>query len=515
MDQVILFFPRPWPGTEMAGRIPLSLLHLHSYLRGDKFKVTIVDERTTPDLPAFIDGLGKDVLAFGITSFTGIQIENGLNIAARLKARFPDTPVVWGGWHPSSLPEQTLKHPLVDIVVRGPGEVTFRELLHALDEKKPLSEVKGLSYKRGGELFHNPDRELQPTLEKLRLDYGAVDVERYIYKQPWGDRAIGIIASLGCPFKCGFCAVASVYKCHTFYRDVDLVLEEIDYLVEKHKINALTFDDDNFFVSAKRVREFCTKLLARPYKLAWDAGAHVGLLLKHYTEADLKLIKDSGCRQLYIGAESGSDEVLDLINKEATAGQTLEYVKRMRAAGIRSFLSTMVCFPGMSDKNIYETMDMILKCRDIDPDLGYRLFYYTPYPATPLYTQALETGMKEPASLEEWSRHTLRKFKAPWIKDAYRKQVRYFYFYYFPYSAPGGLKSEPASGGLLNRLLKAAFALAFENGLLLRLARWRTRNMNFRFPLDAWFVIQGLRFKNFYNRSVRKLPGNLFTDYED
>lgn len=497
----------------MAGRVPLSLLHLYSYLKGEDFKVRIVDERTSPDIPALINGLGDNVLCFGISSFTGIQIANGLRIASLLKAKFPQTPVVWGGWHPTSLPEQTLKHPLVDIVVRGQGEETFRELLRALSGGKPLSGVKGISYKLGGELFHNPDRELLPVLEKLRLDYDAVEVEKYIYKQPWGDRAIGVITSLGCPFKCGFCAVASVYKCHTFYRNIDLLLEEIDCLVEKHKINAITFDDDNFFVSARRVREFCEKLLKKPYKIAWDAGAHVGLLLKHYDDDTLKLIKDSGCRQLYIGAESGSDEVLDLLAKEATAAQTLEYVKKMKAVGIGSFLSTMACFPGTSSEDIYMTMEMLLKCRDIDPDLRFRLFYYTPYPATPLYAKALEMGMKEPQSLEEWSQHTLRKFKAPWIKSLYRKQIRYFYFYYFPYST--GIKHTDLKIGLLNNIFKKIFRLIFENILLVKLARWRTKNSNYRFQADAFFVIQGHRLKSFYNHNIRKQTLDLFADYED
>ncbi|MBU2575132.1 MAG: B12-binding domain-containing radical SAM protein [Elusimicrobia bacterium] len=497
----------------MAGRVPLSLLHLHGYLKGEDFRIRIVDERTAPDIPAFINSLGNDVLCFGISSFTGIQIANGLKIAALLKAKFPRTPVIWGGWHPSSLPEQTLKHPLVDIVVRGPGEETFRELLHALSGGKPLSEVKGISYKLNGELFHNPDRELTGVLEKLRLSYDAIDVEKYIFKQPWGDRSIGIIMSLGCPFKCGFCAVASVYKCRTFYRDLDLVLEEIDYLVDKHRINAIIFDDDNFFVSSRRVREFCEKLINKPYKIAWDAGAHVGLLLKHYDDAALKLIKDSGCRQLYIGAESGSDEVLELIDKKATVAQTLEYVKKMKAIGIRSFLSTMACLPGTSSEDIYMTMEMLLKCRDIDPDLRFRLFYYTPYPATPLYAKALETGMKEPKGLEEWSQHTLRKFKAPWIKSSHRKQIRYFYFYYFPYST--GIKHEAFEIGLLNNILKKLFRLVFENILLVKLAKWRTRNSNYKFQADAFFVIQGQRLKSFYNHAVRKQAADLFSDYED
>jgi hypothetical protein len=159
------------------------------------------------------------------------------------------------------------------------------------------------------------------------------------------------------------------------------------------------------------------------------------------------------------------------------------------------------------------TMEMILKCRDIDPDLGFRLFYYTPYPATPLYDRALKMGMKEPATLEEWANHTLRKFKAPWIKDSYRKQIRYFYFYYFPYST--GIKHDAYKIGPLNNILKKLFRLVFENILLVKLARWRIKTSNYRFQADAFFVIQGQRLKSLYNHSVRKQASDLFADYED
>lgn len=514
MKEVILFFPKPWPGKGMSGRIPFSLLHLYSYLKNDDFKVKIVDERLVPDMPSFVKGLGNKILCFGISSFTGIQISNGINIACQLRAHYPHIPIIWGGWHPSCMPEQTLKHPLVDIVVRGQGEETFRDLLYALSGQKLLSDVKGISYKHDGHIFHNPDRELLPVLETLKLSYDVIDVNKYIFKQPWGDRAIGIITSLGCPFSCGFCAVASVYKHRTFFRNTNYVLEELDYLVNRYKINAITFDDDNFFVSSKRVNEICEKLINKPYRIAWDAGAHVGLLLKHYDDETLKLIKESGCKQLYIGAESGSDEVLDIIDKKATVSQTFDYVKKMKEIGIKSFLSTMVCFPGVSSEDIYATMDMILKCRDIDPSLGFRLFYYTPYPATPLYQRALQMGMKEPENLEEWAHHTLRKFKAPWIKRYYRKQIRYFYFYYFPYSGDQNLNQITPDTTVVKSILLKVYRLIFANRLLIKLAKWRVKNSNYTFPIDTWFVIQGERLKSLYNRFVKNTP-DLFYDYED
>lgn len=516
MQEVILFFPRPWYGKQMAGRIPFSLLYLYSYLKNDDFKIRIVDERLVSNMQKFIEELNTEILCFGISSFTGIQISNGLKITQQLKLNFPSVPIVWGGWHPSCLPGQTLKHPLVDIVVRGQGEETFRELLHAFSDKKTLFNVKGVSFKDGSDFIHNPDRGLLPILENIKLSYDIIDIDKYIYEMPWGDRAIGMITSLGCPFNCGFCAVATIYKRKTFFRNIDFVLQEIDYLVDRYKINAITFDDDNFFVSPKRVKEFCEKLINKSYRIAWDAGAHVGLLLKHFDDETLKLIKESGCKQLYIGAESGSDEVLNIIEKKATVSQTFEYVKKMKKIGIKSFLSTMICFPGVSSQDIFPTMEMILKCRDIDPNIGYRLFYYTPYPSTPLYEKAIQSGMKEPKDLEEWSKHTLRKFKAPWIKKSYRNLVKYFYFYYFPYTDPyikTTIKNESTCNPIKN-YLKKIYKLIFINKIFFKLARWRVKNGYFKFQVDAWFVIKGQHLKSFYNKLIHKTIG-IYYDYED
>jgi radical SAM superfamily enzyme YgiQ (UPF0313 family) len=505
MKKIVLFFPRPWPGETMSGRIPYSLLMLYSYLKDTDFEVKIVDQRTVPDIASVIDQLDSNTLCFGISSFTGVQIKNGLEIARQLKTIFPQTPIVWGGWHPSSMAEQTLKHPLVDIVVRGQGEVTFKELLLALNEKRNLSEVKGISYKLNGQHFHNEARELSGVIKDFKLPFEAVDIEKYIYKKAYAGRAdktIGIITSLGCPNNCGFCAVGGLYKQHVFFRNIDSVLEEVDYFSEKYKINAITIDDDNFFVSPKRVRKFCTELINKPYSISWDAGISVNLLLKLYTDEDLRLIKESGCEQLYIGAESGSDVVLQMINKKATVLQTYEFVRKMREIGIKASLSSMVGLPNVSSGEIFETMDMILKCREINPDFDFRIFYYTPYPSTPLYNVALKAGMQEPENLGDWSEHTLRKYKAPWVKKSYRKQVKYFTFYYFPYS--GNTNHNCFETTPPKKIGEFIYRLFFGNVILQYIAKWRTKHRYFKFPLDAMFVMQGRRLKSLYGRLVHK-----------
>ena len=514
--EVVLFFPRPWPGKTMSGRVPFSLVHLYNYLQGSGFKIRIVDERFVSDMPSLIDGLGKNVLCFGISSFTGVQIKYGLKIASLLKNKYPHIPIIWGGWHPSMLPDQTLQHPLVDIVVRGQGEETFKSLLYALSEGKDLSGVNGISYKLNKENLHNPNRELLPVLENMKINYECVDVEKYVYMPPWGnrnDRALGIITGLGCAFNCGFCSVPSIYMQRCLYKNIDAVLEEVDYFVDRYKINSVTIDDDNFFMKPARVKKFCEGLIDKPYRIAWEATAHVSQLLKNYDDGFLTLVKESGCKELRIGAESGSDEVLSAINKKVTVSQTFECVMKTKAAGIGLHLSTIVCFPNVSPREITNTMEMILTCKEIDRNVDFRIFFYTPYPSTAMYKAAIEKGMKEPKSLEGWAEHTLRKFRAPWVKKKYRKQVKHFCFYYYPYAF--GIKSEGYDEKKLHkRILNRLYHIIFQNMILVSLAKWRVRNRFFKFPIDAEFVMMVQRLKSWYGRLVYKNV-DPFSEYDE
>lgn len=515
-NTIVLFFPRPWPGKQMAGRLPYSLLHLASYLerKKDPFEIILLDERVTPDIQAEIEKINwEDVICAGVSSFTGVQIKHGMAIVDLVRGAAPGTPVVWGGWHPSLMARQTIEDKHVDIAVRGLGEETFRSLIYTLRDGLPLGQVFGINYKENGELKCTPDKPLADYLGDLRINYKLTDVSKFLYRQPWADKCIGMITSLGCPYNCSFCSVVVTYNRKTFFRDLNVVMDEIEYLMKEYGINGITFDDDNFLVHPQRIKDMAKAFIARGWNLQWDAGAHVNILMTHFSDDDLKLLRDSGCRQLYIGAESGSDEVLEILNKRASVESSINYVERMCRAGIRPFLSTMVAFPGMGDKDLNQTMEFILRCKQMDPTLQYRLFYYTPYPGTALYKDALAAGMEEPKSLVEWSNHTLRKFKAPWIREEYRQRILHFYFYYFPYSSGEVLLNAYKARSWVKKAGKSLFALIFQNRLFVALARYRTSKSFYKYPIDAYFVVMGMRLKSKFAHAFLG-SADMFADYD-
>ncbi|HOX28476.1 MAG TPA: radical SAM protein, partial [bacterium] len=230
----------------------------------------------------------------------------------------------------------------------------------------------------------------------------------------------------------------------------------------------------NFFIKKERVADFCEKLIRRQLNLKWDAGAHAALLLKAFDKETLSLVKESGCAQIYIGAETGSDDMLTAMEKKSTVKDTYDFVRLMKEVGVKPFLSTMICFPGTKERDAMDTIGMILKSREIAPELGCRIFFYTPYPGTKMYEDALKQGMIEPASLEEWASHTLRKFHAPWISKKTRVFLRSFMAYYFPFSIEPTESKNP-----IKNIAKKIFH---------KIASWRVKNRIYALPLDAMFV---------------------------
>lgn len=479
---VVFLFPKSWPG-KFIGRLPFTFLHLDGYLR-DKagLKSKILDE-SVQDIPSELEKIGEPPACFGISCMTGIQIKYGLGLARLVRARFPGVPIVWGGWHPTLLPDNCLENEFVDYVVRGQGERALAELAAALKKGGAgLEAVPNLSYKRDGEIVHNSSHGPVDFLKELKIDYTAIPFEKYLHPRAFGGRAAGIITSLGCPFHCGFCSVAEVYERKFFFRNVDYVLDEIEWMVKEQGVDYLRMDDDNLFIKKEHVRALCGGMIERGVTVSWDAGAHASLLNKAFDDNTIALVKRSGCRMIYIGAESGSDAALKKIQKKSTVSDTMQFVETMRRHGIRPELSVMVSFPKMEEDDAKQTLDMLFAARDRAPNAAIRLFSYTPYPGTRMYQDAIEAGFKPPSTMEEWSRHWLTRFRAPWTKKSFIRFIRHFEVYYFPYSG-----EQTMGKSRLKYLLRL---------VLHPIAAWRVRHRFYFLPLDA-MLVAWLRRKEF------------------
>lgn len=484
-DTVILFYPTPWP-EETRGRIPYALLYLERMIRDLGLKIILIDEQVNKNYHQIIDENKERILLAGVSSMTGFQIKGAIRFSSYFRSCC-DAKIIWGGWQATLLPEQVLAEPYVDLAIIGQGEIPFRNLVTNLLHDGSISEIKGLAYKNNGRIIINPADKFTNFNEFPNINFGLIDLNNYTFKSAYAGRCLGYFTSHGCPYECGFCCVAEVYGKKWYSKKVDDIIKELKYFKENAGIDCITFDDDNFFVSKKFTLEFCEKMILANLNITWDTSAHAGLFLKLFSDADIDLFYKAGCRQIYIGAESGDDDVMDMIDKKADVEDNYTFVKVLNKHNITPLFSTMISFPSNSDKDIDLTLNMIRKAKLIDKKLRTRIFFYTPYPGTELYKKAIAMGFKQPEKLAGWTTHTLRKFHAPWWKKDYRWKLEIFANFYLPLTNPEFYLFAP------KKLRPALFII---NKIFYPVAIWRFRHNFLKFKIEAVIFLLLLRLFN-------------------
>lgn len=317
--RILLVYPGKY--GQFQPLVPLPLLYLSSALVENGYHCQILDMR----LERFEDCDLSNTLCVGISTMTGSMIKYGLEFAKFVRQNSPKTPIIWGGVHPSLVPEETVQSPYVDVVVRGEGEMTLLELVNAIDDNHSLSNIKGITFEENGKVISNPERDfIDLNKIPIKLPYDLFKMDRYNLE--W----FPIHTSRGCPHDCSFCYNLSYNRRSFRYKTAERVLDEMEYVLKTFspKWIDLTWED-NFFVSKDRVRKICEGIIERHLNFNWGSFCRFDYASK-YDEDFLKLIERSGCKNLSFGAESGSQYILDsVINKGVTIGQILETIKKM------------------------------------------------------------------------------------------------------------------------------------------------------------------------------------------
>ncbi|MFH1202757.1 MAG: radical SAM protein [Candidatus Omnitrophota bacterium] len=477
-NRVVLFFPDPLLPDTTWHRTPFSVISISGLLLENNVEVMIFDERVEQGIQKKVLSSLDRAICFGISAFTGSQIKGGLDIAKVVKESYPDLPIVWGGWHPSIFPEQTLENPYVDIVVYGQGERTFAELVERLKQGSSLDGLLGTAFKVDGNLVKNPARPLEDINNFPPYTFNLVNLENYVGIHPVSKlRTMSYLSTQGCPYACGFCVDKMVYNRRWFGLKSERVIQEVTFLVKTYNLEGIYCEDNNFLVDKKRVEEICRGFIKNKLGIKWDTLGHPRQLAK-FDDDFYELLKESGCSRILTGAESGEQAILDLVHKDSTVQDTIEFVKKAKRHGISPILSTMAGFPMSPRRDLHMTIKLALKLKRFYPETEFKLFLYTPYPGTDLYEMALKNGMKEPKSLLEWSKHTLRDVKTPWLDDRYRRLIRDVAFFYFQLAYPSQATREKIKEKRFAILVKFVFRI-FQ-----RLARIRLSFNFYSFPIE-------------------------------
>jgi len=472
MKKIILFNPSP-RGFKGEDRNfitpPLSLLAIISNIIDLKYEIILIDEIFEPETAykSKLFPLKDEIFFVGITSMTGHQIGNALRFAAFVRTVNKKIPIVWGGYHPSALPEQTLKDWRVDIVCIGQGQQTIRELILALENNSDLSVVKGIGFKRDNKIVITESRPIININELPPMPYDKFELQRYISKSDGGEPIAGYISSQGCPWACSFCAEINMTKRRWSGLSPKKVVDDWEFFNKKYGVTNITLYDSMFVANPTRVKDIAKEIKLRGLNISLGFINARTDQISRFDDEFLKLLKEINCTTFLIGAEGGSDDVLRIVNKQATIEHTLLAKKRLSEYGFTPMFSFMLGleFDIKKNKNEFnDLLDICEKISSIDDNNIFNIWNYIPYVGAPLTDKAIEAGYVPPDSLESYSDFDLSITHVPWVDKKYNLWLEMLRNMIFPYTSAqfkdGGIWDKNYNGShksikkVMHRLLR-------------------------------------------------------------
>ncbi|MFH1826207.1 MAG: radical SAM protein [bacterium] len=379
--------------------LPVGLITIAAVLEQSKYEVKIIDgdaERLT-----FEETLARVVKEapdyIGSTVMTATIDITG-QFYSRLKAVLPEVITIVGGPHVSSLPEKSLKEFAdIDIVVVGEGEETVAELMPVLAAKEDLGKVRGIVFRKNGQIIKNENRPpisdlgttLMPAFHLLNFHlYRSYGWNGWVggHRSP-----IGVIfTSRGCVGRCNFCASHCVFGQGMRFFSSERIKAEIDLLVNQYNIRILYFQDDTFTVNRKLVNEICDHLIERGYNRRLEIMVSTRVDFVH--EPTFRKMRKAGVRWVCFGVESGNQNILDKMNKGTTLQQIRSAFKKVNDLGFYVVGNYMIGGLGETWETAMDTINLACELKH-----DYAAFSIAiPFPGSDLYRYCLKYSIKCP-----------------------------------------------------------------------------------------------------------------------
>ena len=412
-------------------------------------------------------------------------------------------PVIWGGPHPSILPEQTLESEYVDIVCIGEGDITFYEIVKALEKGESLSEIKGVAFKEEGKIIVNALAPLIDMEKLLPVPWELVNAENYIHPDMYlkSPRILDIgQTSRGCPFNCGFCCSASLRMRKWRAMSVEKSLTVIIEPIRNFNLSGVWIRDDEFYIDRERANRICNGFVEENLNIRWyTSGTRVDVFNKASDE-QTALLRKSGACVLKFGAESGNNRILKLISKGITVEDTIKTNLKAKKYGIIPVFALMVGFPTETFEEINKTIDFIFRLKKDNPDAQFEtMAIYTALPGTPMYELALRHGLKPPYNLEGWIDWNFDEYdfagkRIPWFNAKERKKLgNISYMSVLANALPNAIDS------IENIFVRNLFKILYAP--ISAYYRFRLKHKIYSFSIDL-AVVRYLRKKIFYRSHI-------------
>lgn len=306
-------------------------------------------------------------------------------VARIVKDIDPGITVIAGGPHPAMVGTTALKEPCIDIIARGEGERTITELLNELSGRHKFASISGIAFRgEDGGITETPPRAFIEDLDTLPFPNDSAPHALLDYRD-YPKSAFGnVFATRGCPFHCFYCGSREIWSRRVRYRSPDNVIREIQN-IQKLGADTITFQDDTFGVTKNYINDLCAAIQSNCPGQKWNCEIHVNLV----DDPTIALMKRAGCNRVFIGVESGNNEILKQIRKGFAIEKVYSAADIIKKHGLELYAFFMVGFPWETEKTLDDT---IAAMKNLKSDLlVYSIF--TPYPGTEAFEYCKEAGL--------------------------------------------------------------------------------------------------------------------------
>jgi radical SAM superfamily enzyme YgiQ (UPF0313 family) len=442
MMKVLVTNP-PWPGGDYGARsavrwphkrkdkcleYPVFLAYTVSVLKQAGHEVDFLDgiiEELSCD--AFADEVYRRKPDLIVLECSTPSIDYDLETARAIKERLPDIFTLLVGSHPTVFHKEILEnYPFVDGICRGEFDQLPSDLASQLSAGQDLHHVKGLSWRRNGEIVVNEDRPLIEHLDALPFpDRDIVEIHNYRTAQYGGDKGTFMVSSRGCPYGCTYCLWPNTLIGKKFrMRSPENVVDEMQQLVEAYGVDNIYFDDDTINLDINRLIQICKLIQERDIKVKWIGQARVDRV----TEELIWEMKKAGCDIIYFGVESGSSETLKLMKKSITKEQVEKAFALAKKYKIKTQAFFLLGIPGETLDSMQETIDFAIK---LNPD-NAQFAGVVPHPGTALYDECKRKGYLSASNWKDFSATNLiiktKHFSPKDVETMRQLAYKKFYF---------------------------------------------------------------------------------------
>lgn len=431
--RVVLFFTKLLD-NQYPMWAPIELYAIETALLNAGFEVTLIDQRVDANYRDWLRHEIPGALFFGIAAKLGDQVRNMLEIAEYVKGIRQDCPVVMGGWFPSLFPEQSLEAECVDVAIQGPGDFNTPILAERLLQGESLEGIPGVWAKQNGTRVHTAFEHLPPMERTHPIPWELLGIKRYLHPHDW----LNYFSSRGCPGACTFCAISCLDARHWTALPAERVVDELEQLSTRCGARQIRFMDTDFCADIKRVEQISRLLIERKIQV------HLAICARHYnlsrmTEEQVRMFREAGCIEIEFGIETGSQRLMDLLNKPIQVDQIVATAERFIRAGIRLKVNFMFGIPSEERDDLRATLGLVRRLKKLGDGLRFQIFRYGALPDAALSKKIWNTTRPSrdpntPPTFQELLELPINTdpTEMPWISEPHERAINRVLDFYMP-----------------------------------------------------------------------------------